>query len=42
MSAGCAVTLQPSVQGEWSKMHNDKDKVTKDARPREERAAEAK
>jgi hypothetical protein len=24
--------LQPSVQGEWSNFHNDKNKVSKDAR----------
>jgi hypothetical protein len=45
ISVGCAVKLQPSVQGEWSKMHNDKDKVTKDvrdARPPEEKVAGTK
>ena len=24
--------LQPPVQGEWSNFHNDKDKVTRDAK----------
>jgi hypothetical protein len=35
LSVGCTsegVMLQPPVQGEWSNFHNDKDKVTKDAR----------
>ena len=42
ISVGCAVTLQPSVQGEWSNMHNDKHKVSMDARPHQETAAETK
>jgi len=35
LSVGCTsegVMLQPPVQGEWSNFHNDKDKVTKDAK----------
>ncbi len=31
LSVGCAVTLQPSQQGEWSNFHNAKHKVSKDA-----------
>jgi len=37
---GCAVRLQPSQQGEWSNFHNDKDKVTADARKAPEHPAE--
>jgi hypothetical protein len=33
LSAGCAVRLQPAVQGEWSNFHDEKDKVTMDAKP---------
>jgi hypothetical protein len=33
LSAGCAVRLQPPVQGEWSDFHDEKDKVSKDANP---------
>jgi len=40
-SVGCGPVLQPPVQGEWSNFHNDKDKVTKDARPEEPKSAEA-
>ena len=35
LSLGCTsegVMLQPPVQGEWSNFHNDKNKVTKDAK----------
>ena len=35
LSVGCTadgVMLQPPVQGEWSNFHNDKDKISKDAR----------
>jgi hypothetical protein len=35
LSVGCTtdgVMLQPPVQGEWSNFHNDKSKVSKDAR----------
>jgi len=35
LSLGCAVRLQPSVQGEWSNFHNDKNKISKDARAEE-------
>ncbi|HYL78995.1 MAG TPA: hypothetical protein VEU96_32690 [Bryobacteraceae bacterium] len=37
LSAGCDVKLQPALQGEWANVHNDKDKVSKDARPHEEK-----
>ncbi len=33
VSIGCAARLQPAVQGEWSNVHNDKDKVSQNARP---------
>jgi hypothetical protein len=42
-SVGCTadgVMLQPPVQGEWSNFHNDKDQLTKDARPEEKPPAE--
>jgi hypothetical protein len=35
LSVGCTsegVMLQPPVQGEWSNFHNDKDRVTRDAK----------
>jgi hypothetical protein len=35
LSVGCTadgVMLQPPLQGEWSNFHNDKDKISKDAR----------
>ena len=35
LSVGCTsegVMLQPPLQGEWSNFHNDKDKVSGDAR----------
>ena len=35
LSMGCTsegVMLQPPVQGEWSNFHNDKNKVSQDAR----------
>jgi len=31
--AGCGPRLQPAVQGEWSNVHNDKDRISEDARP---------
>jgi hypothetical protein len=40
LSVGCTadgVMLQPSVQGEWSNFHNDKNKVSKDAREEAEK-----
>jgi hypothetical protein len=40
ISVGCDPVLQPAAQGEWSNVHNDKDKVTKDvrdAKPHEEK-----
>jgi hypothetical protein len=42
LSVGCAVKLQPAVQGEWSNFHNDKDKITKDARTHQDTPPEAK
>jgi hypothetical protein len=33
VSAGCATRLQPAVQGEWSDVHNDKEKISENARP---------
>ena len=41
-SVACDVRLQPSQQGEWSSFHNDKDKVSKDAKPAPEKQPEAK
>jgi hypothetical protein len=41
-SVACAVRLQPSQQGEWSNFHNDKDKVSKDAKTPAEKQPEAK
>jgi hypothetical protein len=35
LSTGCTdegVMLQPPLQGEWSNFHNDKDKISGDAR----------
>jgi hypothetical protein len=35
LSVGCTsegVMLQPPLQGEWSNFHNDKDKLTVDAK----------
>lgn len=40
VSLGCAVKLQPAQQGEWSNFHNDKDKVSADARKSAEHPAE--
>jgi hypothetical protein len=37
VSLGCGVRLQPPVQGEWSDFHNDKDKITQDARQEAEK-----
>ena len=31
--AGCGTRLQPAVQGEWSNVHNDKEKISENARP---------
>jgi len=39
LSLGCGPKLQPAVQGEWSNFHNDKDKVTMNARPDAEKPA---
>jgi hypothetical protein len=33
VSMGCGPRLQPAVQGEWSNVHSDKDKVSENARP---------
>lgn len=32
VSVGCSARLQPAVQGEWSNVHNDKDKISENAR----------
>ena len=37
VSLACGVKLQPAVQGEWSDFHNDKDKVSQNARPAAEK-----
>ena len=37
ITIGCDVKLQPALQGEWSNVHNDKDKISKDARPHEDK-----
>lgn len=39
VSVGCEPKLQPAAQGEWSDVHNDKDKVTQDAKPDAEKPA---
>jgi hypothetical protein len=41
VSVACGPVLQPPVQGEWSNFHDDKDKVSKDAKPEEPKPAEA-
>ena len=41
-SIACGVKLQPAQQGEWSSFHNDKDKVSRDARPGAEKQPEPK
>jgi hypothetical protein len=42
VSLGCEVRLQPAVQGEWSNVHNDKDKISKDAKSNQEKQPDAK
>jgi hypothetical protein len=37
LSVGCAVRLQPSVQGEWSNFRDTKHKVSMDALPEVEK-----
>jgi hypothetical protein len=37
VGSGCAPRLQPAVQGEWSNVHNDKAKVSQNARPEAEK-----
>lgn len=37
LSVGCDVKLQPALQGEWSNVHNDKNKISKDARAHEDK-----
>jgi hypothetical protein len=32
VSLACGPKLQPAVQGEWSNVHNDKDKVSENVR----------
>jgi hypothetical protein len=39
VSVSCGPVLQPAVQGEWSSVHSDKDKVSDDARPDAEKPA---
>ena len=39
VSVGCGPKLQPAVQGEWSDVHDDKDKVSENARPEAEKPA---
>lgn len=39
VSVGCEAKLQPATQGEWSDFHNDKDKVSMDAKPGAEKPA---
>ena len=39
-SVGCEVIRQPAQQGEWSDFHNEKAKVSADARPAPEKPAE--
>jgi len=41
-NVGCDVTLQPSVQGEWSDFHKEDHKVSKDAREESQKPAETK
>jgi len=41
VSVGCGPVLQPPVQGEWSNFHNDKAKVSKDAKAEEPKPADA-
>ncbi|HLK18282.1 MAG TPA: hypothetical protein VKT81_04965 [Bryobacteraceae bacterium] len=33
LSAACGARMQSAVQGEWSNVHNDKDKISENARP---------
>jgi len=40
VSFGCAVRLQPAQQGEWSNFHNDKNRISEDARKSGEHPAE--
>jgi hypothetical protein len=39
VTVGCGPRLQPAVQGEWSNVHNEKDKVTVNSRPDAEKPA---
>lgn len=39
VSVGCGPVLQPAVQGEWSNVHTDRDKISQDARPEAEKPA---
>jgi hypothetical protein len=42
LSAGCDIILQPPVQGEWSDFHNERARVTRDARESAEQPAAEK
>jgi hypothetical protein len=37
VNVACAPKLQPAVQGEWSNVHNDKEKVSQNAKPEAEK-----
>jgi hypothetical protein len=37
VSVGCGPRLQPAVQGEWSNVHNDKEKISENARSQAEK-----
>jgi hypothetical protein len=39
INVGCGPVLQPAVQGEWSNVHSDKDKISQNARPEAEKPA---
>jgi hypothetical protein len=38
-SVSCGPRLQPATQGEWSTYHNDKDKISENARPESDQPA---
>jgi hypothetical protein len=42
VTVSCGPILQPAVQGEWSNVHSDKDKVSVNARPDTEKPAAEK
>lgn len=39
-TVGCGPVLQPAAQGEWSNVHNDKDKISENAREAKKPEAE--